>query len=173
MKMTGKFFLCLCQHACLGALLSAAPAFAQTPAAPAAVAPAPADAAKSPWAQLTRPQQVALAPLAAEWDEMDAPRRQKWLEIANRYASMKADEQQRVHDRMREWVKLSPQERRLVRENYALSKTMGKSERTAQWEQYQALPEEEKRKLAAEAALKKQATQPAKNPPPTAVPNAK
>lgn len=145
-------------------------AAAQTPpagAAPAAQPGAPV-AAKPLWKDLSKPQQLALDPLRAEWDQMDATRKQKWLEIANRYSSMKADEQQRVQERMRAWLKLTPQERRLARENYTLSKKIDKGQKSAQWEQYQALPEEEKRKLAAEAALKKQVT----NLPPKAQPKA-
>jgi hypothetical protein len=50
---------------------------------------------------------------------MDAVRKQKWLGIANRYAKMKPDEQVRVQERMREWVRMTPEERRQVRQNYA------------------------------------------------------
>jgi hypothetical protein len=124
--------------------------------------------AKSSWKELTLPQQVALDPLKGEWDNMEPVRRQKWLEIANRYASMKADEQQRVQERMRAWLKLTPEERRVARENYTLSKKIGKDQKTAQWERYQQLPEEEKRKLAADAASKKQIT----NLPPKTQPKA-
>lgn len=164
MRMTGDRFRHLHRAALFcaaaGLLLSTAPASAQAPAAPAAAATAvtPVSTAKPLWKELTKPQQLALEPLLGEWDKMDLPRKQKWLEIANRFASMKPDEQQRVHERMREWLKLTPEERRLARENYTLSKKIGKGEKTAQWEQYQALPEEEKRRLAAEAALKKAAS---------------
>ena len=80
------------------------------PAAPHAAAntAAPASTGASPWNKLTRAQQAALQPLAGEWNKLDAPRRQKWLDIANRYASMKPDEQVRVQERMREWIKLTP-----------------------------------------------------------------
>ncbi len=110
------------------------------------------------WKDLTAPQQVALEPLMPEWDRMEGIRKQKWLDIANRYASLKPDEQQRTHERMRAWLKLTPDERRVARENYTLSKKIDKSQKSAQWEQYQQLPEEEKRKLAADAATKKQVT---------------
>jgi hypothetical protein len=133
-----------------------------------AVKAAPATVAKPAWKELSLPQQVALDPLKAEWDHMEAPRKQKWLEIANRYASMKVDEQQRVQERMRAWLKLTPEERRVARENYTLSKKIGKDQKSAQWEQYQQLPEEEKRKLAADAASKKQIT----NLPPKSQPKA-
>ena len=124
-------------------------------------APASARATVKPldkplWKDLSHPQQVALEPLMAEWDRMDLIRKQKWLDIANRYAAMKPDEQQRVHERMRDWIKLTPDERRLVRENYARVKKIDPSGKTAQWEQYQQLPEEQKKKLAADAAIKKQ-----------------
>ena len=124
-------------------------------------APASARATVKPldkplWKDLSRPQQVALEPLMAEWDRMDLIRKQKWLDIANRYAAMKPDEQQRVHERMRDWIKLTPDERRLARENYARVKKIDPTGKTAQWEQYQQLPEEQKKKLAADAATKKQ-----------------
>ena len=137
-------------------------------AKPAAGAPAKPASNKVQWKELSPPQQVALDPLKAEWDHMEGVRKQKWLEIANRYSSMKPDEQQRVQERMRDWLKLTPEERRVARENYTLSKKIGKDQKSAQWEQYQQLPEEEKRKLAADAAKKKQVT----NLPPKTQPKA-
>jgi hypothetical protein len=120
--------------------------------APGAKAPAPKPLDKPLWNTLSRPQQVALEPLAAEWDRMDAIRKQKWLEIANRYSSMKPEEQARVHEKMREWVKMTPEERRVVRENYTRTKKIEPGQKSQQWEQYQQLPEEQKKQLAAEAA---------------------
>ncbi len=147
------------------ALACAHPALAQQPGAAAPVA-APAAVAEKPlWSELTDAQKSALLPLATEWDRMDAARKLKWLDIGNRFASMKPDEQQRVHERMREWLKLTPQQRKLARENYASTKKIDKSQKSAQWQQYQQLPEEEKKKLAADAARKKQATGAAKGVP--------
>ena len=147
----------------LAGLMGAGLAVAQSLPAPAA-----AVSEKPMWKELSLAQQVALDPLKGEWDRMEAIRKQKWLEIANRYSSMKADEQQRVQERMRAWLKLTPEERRLARENYTLSKKIGKDQKSAQWEQYQQLPEEEKRKLAADAASKKHIT----NLPPKTQPKA-
>lgn len=128
----------------------------ETTAAPKAAVPAvPGSTKNSPWHKLTRAQQTALQPLAGEWDRLDAPRRQKWLDIANRYASMKPGEQARVQDRMRDWVKLTPEQRRNVRENYTRSKRIDPGQKSAQWQQYQQLSDEEKQKLATEAAAKK------------------
>lgn len=135
-----------------------APAATAVPAAKlAAAAPAAPvkNAGKSQWSNLSRAQQAALQPLAGEWNKLDAPRKQKWFDIANRFASMKPDEQARVHERMRDWIKLTPEQRRTVRENYARAKKIDPGQKSAQWEQYQQLPEEQKKKLAAEAVPKK------------------
>ncbi|MFD2272905.1 DUF3106 domain-containing protein [Undibacterium arcticum] len=68
---------------------------------------------------MTSAQQTALAPLAAEWDKLDPIRKQKkWLEISNKYSSMKPDDQQRLQERMHEWVKLTPEQRRVAREKF-------------------------------------------------------
>jgi len=126
---------------------------------------APQPLAKPLWAELTPAQQQGLAPLASEWDKLDAFRKTKWLAIGNRYASMKPDEQQRVQERMRDWVKLTPEQRRTARENYTRTKKLGTDQKSAKWEQYQQLPEDEKKKLAADAASKKNV---ATLPPPAA-----
>lgn len=142
-----------------------APISKPAPAIAAPVATKPVAIADKPfWKELSRPQQVALDPLKGEWDHMETVRKQKWLDIANRYSSMKPDEQLRVQERMRDWIKLTPEERRLARENYTLSKKIDKSKKSVEWEKYQQLPEEEKKKLALDAAVaKKQVT----NLPPT------
>lgn len=126
-------------------------------AAPARVAAPVSDAAKPAWNELTPAQQAALNPLMGEWDRMEAVRKQKWLEIASRFSSMQPTEQQRMHERMRDWVKLTPEQRKVARENYARVMKIDKDERSAKWEQYQQLPEEQKQKLAADAARKRKA----------------
>ncbi|MBJ7310747.1 DUF3106 domain-containing protein [Rugamonas sp. CCM 8940] len=120
-------------------------------------------AGKPLWKDLSPVQQQALLPLAAEWNTLEPLRKQKWLEIANRYASMKPDEQGRVQERMREWIKMTPEERRVVRQNFAATqklvagqKLVSAGQKAAHWEQYQQLPEEQKKQLAAQAAMKKQ-----------------
>lgn len=91
---------------------------------------------------------------------MDAVRKQKWLEMANRFAGMKPEEQQRVHERMREWVRLTPAQRKLARDTYTRTKKLPPGEKTATWESYQQLPEDQKQKLAAAAAARKQGATP-------------
>ncbi|RZI43363.1 DUF3106 domain-containing protein [Herbaspirillum sp. HC18] len=117
------------------------------------------------WSELTPEQQQALAPLAGEWDSLDTFRKNKWLAIGNKFPSMKPEEQQRLQERMREWLKLTPEQRRVARENYVRAQKLRPDQKSAQWEQYQQLPEEEKKKLAADAAAKKKVTT---LPPPSA-----
>lgn len=170
-KVTGNRFSFILKAAATAvAVVLAASASGQAPvAAPPAkpiVKPVQKPLDKPLWATLSRPQQVALEPLAAEWDRMEGVRKQKWLEIANRFASMKPDEQARVHERMREWVKLTPDQRRLARENYTLSKKIDAGQKSEQWEKYQQLPEEQKKQLAAEAASARAKKQVANLPSP-------
>lgn len=117
-----------------------------------------ADAAKPTWGELSAAQKSALQPLSAEWDKLDLARKQKWLEIGNRFAAMGPDEQQRLHERMRAWLAMTPEQRRQARENYTLSKQVDKSQKSAKWDEYQQLSDEEKKKLAAGAAKKNPVT---------------
>ena len=110
------------------------------------------------WATLTPQQKLALAPLKPEWDKLDEIQKKKWLEIANKYASMKPDEQARVQERMQAWMKLTPEQRMQVRENYARSKQIKPEQKSAQWQEYQQLSEEQKTQLANEAGKKKSIT---------------
>lgn len=137
---------------------NAAAASAVKASAPLALKPAIKPGTKPLWTELTPAQQQALAPLTPEWDKMDSLRKKKWLQIGNKFPNMKPEDQQRLQERMREWVKLTPEQRRVVRENYARSKKIDPSQKSAQWHQYQQLPEEQKKRLAADAAEKKRVT---------------
>lgn len=103
------------------------------------------------WKQLTPAQRSALAPLEREWASLEPRRQDKWLEIAARFPSMPADERARMQERMAEWAKLSPKERGQARVNFQEARQLSPEERKARWESYQALPEDEKRKLAERA----------------------
>jgi hypothetical protein len=126
-----------------------------TPAASSAAGATKAAPANPLWTELTPPQQQALAPLAGEWDKLNSARKSKWLVIGNKFATMKPDEQQRVQARMREWVKLTPEQRRIARESYSRAKQLNSNQKSEHWQTYQQLPEEQKKKLAADAPSKK------------------
>lgn len=125
------------------------------PATPASAAlgtpggkPAPKSLDKPLWRNLSPAQRTALAPLQAEWDQLEGMRKRRWLELSERFSSMSPLEQQRVHERMRQWMKLTPQQRNLARENFNKARNLAPGEKIATWESYKQLPAEQKRKLA-------------------------
>ncbi len=111
-----------------------------------------ADAVGGPaWSQLTPAQRQALAPLERDWSRIDEPRRAKWLEVATRFPTMPIDERQRLQQRMAEWARLTPAERSSARLQFQEARVLSPSERQAQWQAYQALPETEREALASRA----------------------
>jgi hypothetical protein len=52
------------------------------------------------WSQLTPQERQVLAPLASEWENLDAQRKQKWRGIAERYPWMGSSELHRIHQQM-------------------------------------------------------------------------
>jgi len=144
------------------ALLLAGPTAHAQPPAP---VKRPAESGGPSWASLTPEQRSILAPLQNEWPSIDATRKAKWLNLAARYPKLPADDQQRIHERMTQWARMSPQERAQARLNYQQAKQLPKQERQDQWHAYQALPESERKALAnrAQAGAK---TQPGGKPLP-------
>lgn len=124
----------------------------------------PAAPVRPLWSELNAAQQQALAPLAADWDKVDGARKKKWIELTNRYASLTPEQQARMQDRMRDWVKLTPEERRVARESYSRTRKLEPDQKSAQWLEYQQLSDEEKKKLADQAIVRKRVT----NLPPAA-----
>jgi hypothetical protein len=104
------------------------------------------------WNELTPAQQQALAPLASKWNTVSEAQKRKWLALSENFPRMSGAEQEKLHSRMSEWAGLTPQERTQARLNFGITKQLSPDEKKAKWEQYQALPLEEKRKLAASAA---------------------
>ncbi len=101
------------------------------------------------WTELTPVQQRILGPLQPLWDTLPELNRRKWLRIAERYPKFSPQEQARLQTRMAEWVKLTPQQRRLARENYQITRALPAEKKAEAWDKYQQLPEEQKKKLAA------------------------
>lgn len=109
----------------------------------------------SAWSQLSGNQQKILNPLEADWDLLSADRKQKWLQVATRFEKLPATEQERLQSRMKEWAKLSANERRIARDNYLQSLNISSEKKAEAWQAYQQLSAEEKKKLAEEAVSKK------------------
>ncbi|KVD03716.1 hypothetical protein BGV52_16350 [Burkholderia ubonensis] len=113
------------------------------------LAPLPAAAGPLSWARLTPAQHAALAPFADQWDSFSDARKRKWLKIAARYPKMTPDAQKRLQERMAEWVRMTPEQRRVARENYQTAKDLSAQARERAWKAYQQLPAEQKERLAA------------------------
>ena len=78
-------------------------------------------AMKSPkWSELSAQDREVLAPLAGDWDKLDAQRKQKWLGIAHRYPQMRPDEQAKIQEQMRPWSQLTPDQRRAATSSHAV-----------------------------------------------------
>ncbi|MFZ2649175.1 MAG: DUF3106 domain-containing protein [Burkholderiaceae bacterium] len=124
----------------------------QQPPAPARPAGRPASESEPRWQDLSPAHRSVLKPLERQWPAFEGVRKQKWLAIATKYPSMSTQEQARIQARMADWAKLSPMERGVARQQFQAAKRVAPQDRPAQWEAYQALPPEQKRKLAARAA---------------------
>lgn len=144
----------LCGSALVTAVLASVglPSVAQVaPSTANRVPPVTAAVGSISWSSLTPNQQRALRPLEAEWGRIDDSRRSKWLEIANRFHTMPPAEQTRIQNRMTEWAKMTPRERGEARMNFREAQQVPAQERKAKWEQYNALPPEQRQQLAAKA----------------------
>jgi hypothetical protein len=123
--------------------------------------PLPATVSNPPeWKALSLWQKWALSPLERDWNALDPARRSKWLEIAQRFPGLPADEQNRMHERMRAWARLSPAERQQARLGYQVAQQVKADDRQAKWEAYQALSPERRQELADKAAARKQSPKP-------------
>lgn len=116
------------------------------------------------WNELDAAQQQALHPLMRSWAELSDVQRRKWIAIVKNFPKLSPLEQAKVQERMSAWAALKPIERERARENFASSKLAQPSTKTGSWEEYQALPKEERDKLASQAAKKRASA--AKTPKP-------
>jgi hypothetical protein len=107
-----------------------------------------------------------LAPLSDQWAQLSADQQQNWLAVSRRYRRMSSDDQQLLQAHMIEWAALTPRERNLARFDFnTINSSLSAKERRAKWEEYRALPEAEKKRLAKNRRLPHGAA-PALRPPP-------
>jgi hypothetical protein len=113
--------------------------------------PVGARAAGPQWSQLSAQQRTALAPLQREWPRFDADRKRKWLDIAARYPAMSAAQRQMLQRRISDWVRMTPQQRRIARANYLATGRASLGKRQRAWQRYQQLPPAQRHALARQA----------------------
>lgn len=134
-------------------------AIAAPPAAAAPPSPAPPqaqEAARKPsllplvqplWSELSESQRKVLAPLEPQWNTLTRDEKRPWLKLAARIPGMDADARARAEKRIREWASLTPEQRRLARNNYRLARQLPKDERVATWQQYRQMTSEQREVL--------------------------
>lgn len=107
------------------------------------------------WKELSVAEQAALRPLAANWDAMGIGQKRKWQSVAKDFDKLPAHQQAKMHARMTEWITLTPKQRADARINFAenrqLTDGLTPEQRKAQWQAYQQLSPEDKRRLAESA----------------------
>lgn len=127
---------------------------------PAAAAPAPAREEGVRWHNLTAAQREVLAPLEHDWPTIEAPRKQKWIALTARFKTLSPEERSRITARMSEWTKLTPAERGQARLRFEEARQVPATDRSARWQEYQALPPERREEFAARAARAASAASP-------------
>lgn len=116
------------------------------------------------WQELTPAQQTSLKPLAVAWSGIGEAQKRKWLAVSKNYPALPAPEQAKLHSRMTEWTSLSQQQRTQARLNFAETKKLSPGDKTANWQEYQALSPEDRQKLAAKATPNPAGAAPAVKP---------
>ena len=101
------------------------------------------------WSELNAAQREVLAPLESEWNGMPRTSKLSWLKLADRVPKMKPADREKAQARIKDWAALTPEQRRLARNNYRLAQGLDKDERVASWEQYQSMTPEQRSVLRA------------------------
>lgn len=86
-----------------------------------------------------------LAPLESEWNGLSAAQKRKWLEVAGKMEKMSPEEKQRFQNHIRDWLDLTPEQRRMGTPEFSGFQKAESGEKDGKWKEYQQLPEERKR----------------------------
>lgn len=118
------------------------------------------------WGELTTSQKEALYPLANRWSVLTEVQKRHWLKLAAEFHTLEPDEQEKMLARLTDWSSLSAQQRSQARLNYAATNALKPDSKRAKWEAYQALSEDERKRLAAKAQPRPAGAAPAVRPSP-------
>ncbi len=139
------------------------PAHAQEVAKPGSAA---AVGGQIEWRSLSTAQRTALAPLERDWASLGSDQQRKWIALTQNFSRMTPQERATLQGRMTEWANLTPAQRTQARLNFGEVRKVPTDERRAKWEEYQALPEEERARLARERPKPPAGAAPALRPVP-------
>jgi hypothetical protein len=81
------------------------------------------------------------------WNSL--PLAKRWLALTEKMPGMSPAERAKAQVRIREWASLSPEQRRMARNNYRLAKSLDRDERVATWESYRQMTPEQRSVLRA------------------------
>ena len=101
------------------------------------------------WNELSPSQRETLAPLAANWNGLPLAKKRSWLSLTEKMPSMMPEDRAKAQTRIREWASLTPDQRRMARNNYRLAKSLDRDERLATWESYNQMTPEQQSVLRA------------------------
>lgn len=119
------------------------------------------------WRSLDAEQRAALQPLAALWPSLGSDQQRKWIALSRNYGRMTPEERAVLQGRMTEWASLTPAQRTQARLNFGEVRKVPADERRAKWEEYQALPAQERERLAHDRPPAPRGAAPALRPAPT------
>ncbi len=91
------------------------------------------------WVDLSASQKSFLKPLEKQWYELTTSERKSWVALANKVPKLAPAEQRKANAKILEWAALSPEQRKLARENYRLAQNLPKEEREQLWKRYESL----------------------------------
>ena len=144
-------------------VLAVAPAFGQTSSSGAGTQAA---VGSLPWSSLNAEQKRALAPLANHWRGLSSDQQRKWVALSHNFNRMSPDEQTTLQGRMAVWAQLTAAQRTQARLNFYEVRRVPADEKRAKWEEYQALPAEERERLAGDRPKAPAGAAPALRPAP-------
>lgn len=106
--------------------------------------------AQTPWEGLSAAQRSALAPMQQLWPSLDAQQQQQWLTLARDFEHKSPAERATLHERMNEWARMTPEQRERARAGFGQARSVSAQEKRARWQQYQTLPDTERKRLGAQ-----------------------
>ncbi len=118
------------------------------------------------WRSLNAERRAALQPLEKLWPSLSADQQRKWVALTENYSRMSPEERSTLQSRMAEWVNLTPAQRTQARLNFGEVRKVPADEKRAKWEEYQALPAEERERLANDRPKPPSGAAPALRPAP-------
>jgi len=96
------------------------------------------------WSDLGDAQRQVLEPFASQWNALPSSEKRAWSDLARRFPRMKPEVQKRVQQRIVQWAALTPEQRRVARENYRLAQQVPRQSVAAEWESYQTMTPEQR-----------------------------